>query len=88
MAEISALLLRLEGPLQAWGSGSKWVVRETDDTPTLSGIVGLLCAALGRKRDDPLDDFRNVGMAVRVDREGAIMRDYHTVGAKVGCMRV
>jgi len=84
MPEKAILLMRLEGPLQAWGGASKWVVRDTDDTPTLSGVVGMICAALGRRRDEPLDEFGGARMAVRVDREGMVMRDYHTVGAKIG----
>jgi CRISPR system Cascade subunit CasD len=84
MPEKAILLMRLEGPMQAWGGASKWVVRDTDNTPTLSGVVGMICAALGWKRDASLDDFVGVEMAVRIDREGFVMRDYHTVGAGIG----
>jgi len=41
-------------------------------------VIGLLCAALGRPRDASLEDFLPMRMAVRVDREGRLMRDYHT----------
>ena len=84
MSENAVLLMRLEGPMQAWGGASKWVVRDTDDAPTLSGVVGMICATLGRRRDEPLDKFTGVEMAVRVDREGMVVRDYHTVGAGIG----
>jgi CRISPR system Cascade subunit CasD len=41
-------------------------------------VVGLLCAALGRSRDAPIDDLAALRMGVRVDREGMLLRDYHT----------
>jgi CRISPR system Cascade subunit CasD len=41
-------------------------------------VIGLLCAALGRPREASLDDFFPLRMVVRVDREGRLMRDYHT----------
>ncbi len=74
----STLLLRLQGPLQAWGMGSRFSVRETAREPTLSGVLGLLCAALGRTRSAPLDDLLSLRMGVRVDQEGRLMADFHT----------
>lgn len=44
---MSTLLLRLAGPLQAWGTESKFETRRTEREPTRSGVVGLLMAALG-----------------------------------------
>jgi CRISPR system Cascade subunit CasD len=77
---MSVLLLRLAGPMQSWGTQSRFSHRDTGLEPSRSGVVGLLCAALGRPRDHSLDDFAigKIAMAVRVDREGRLMRDYHT----------
>jgi CRISPR system Cascade subunit CasD len=75
---MSVLLLRLAGPMQSWGTRSRFSNRDTGLEPSRSGVIGLLCAALGRTREQPLDDFLPLKMAVRVDREGRIMRDYHT----------
>jgi CRISPR system Cascade subunit CasD len=75
---MSVLLLRLAGPMQSWGTQSRFSHRDTGLEPSRSGVIGLLCAALGRPRDQPLDDFLPLKMAVRVDREGRLMRDYHT----------
>lgn len=48
----NTLYLRLEAPLQAWGSHEgKFTMRRTADAPTKSGVAGLLCAALGIPRD-------------------------------------
>jgi CRISPR system Cascade subunit CasD len=74
----AVLLLRLAGPMQSWGTRSRFSNRDTGLEPSRSGVVGLLCAALGRPRSASLDDFRPLAMAVRVDREGRLMRDYHT----------
>jgi CRISPR system Cascade subunit CasD len=75
---MSVLLIRLAGPMQSWGTRSRFSNRDTGLEPSRSGVIGLLCAALGRPREEPLDDFRPLKMAVRVDREGRLMRDYHT----------
>jgi CRISPR system Cascade subunit CasD len=39
-----------------------------------------VAAALGRKRDEPLDDLAALKMGVRVDRQGVLQMDYHTAG--------
>ncbi len=75
---MSALLLRLVGPMQSWGTQSRFTVRDTGFEPSKSGVIGLLCAALGRERAAPIDDLIRVKMGVRVDQEGTLMRDYHT----------
>ena len=41
------LLMWLEAPLQSWGYDSKFNRRETLSFPTKSGVLGLLCSALG-----------------------------------------
>src|SRR5690554_4641662 len=76
------LLLRLEGPLQSWGTRARWDVRDTAREPTRSGIIGLLAAALGYGRGDPriVDDLEGgLEIGVRVEREGEVLDDYHTV---------
>ncbi|MGW8884284.1 type I-E CRISPR-associated protein Cas5/CasD [Streptomyces sp. NPDC055749] len=74
------LLLRLAGPLQSWGTHSKYLRRDTARFPTRSGVVGMLAAGLGRKREAPLDDLTALSMTVRVDRPGVVLSDFHTVG--------
>jgi CRISPR system Cascade subunit CasD len=82
----NTLFLRLEGPMQAWGvQESKFVVRRTAAAPTKSGVIGMLCAALGVPRDQAcekwLPKLNSVRMGVRIDRPGVRWWDYHTVGA-------
>ncbi|MFD6532765.1 type I-E CRISPR-associated protein Cas5/CasD [Streptomyces sp. NPDC060184] len=74
------LLLRLAGPLQSWGTHSKYLRRDTARFPTRSGVVGMLAAGLGRARQAPLDDLATLSMTVRVDRPGVVLSDFHTVG--------
>lgn len=75
---MDTLLLRLVGPMQSWGIDSRFTVRHTGREPSKSGVIGLLCAALGRPRTAPLGDLAALRMGVRVDQEGTIQVDYHT----------
>ena len=72
------LLLQLIGPMQSWGVQSNFTNRDTGLEPSKSGVVGLLCAALGRDRSEPIHDLAALRMGVRVDREGLVKKDYHT----------
>lgn len=75
---MNVLLLRLVGPLQSWGVQSRFSVRDTGLEPSKSGVIGLLCAALGRPRDAAVDDLAALRMGVRVDQEGKLRYDFHT----------
>ncbi len=84
----NTLFLRLEGPLQAWGNQeSKFVIRRTAEAPTKSGLIGMLCAALGVSRPDAAGEWLprlgGLRMGVRIDAPGLRWWDYHTVGAKM-----
>lgn len=75
---VATLRLRLAGPLQSWGTRSRFTERDTANEPSKSGVLGMICAALGRSRDAALDDLISLRMGVRVDLPGRIERDYHT----------
>lgn len=77
---MATLLLRLAAPLQAWGADSKFETRKTAREPTKSGVIGLLAAALGLRRDEtePLTRLAQLRFGVRVEREGQLLVDYHT----------
>lgn len=72
------LLLRLAGPMQSWGTQGQFNTRDTGQDPSKSGVIGLLCAALGRPRDASVDDLTALRLGVRVDREGIVEQDYQT----------
>jgi len=66
--------------MQSWGIQSRFSIRDTALEPSRSGVIGLLCCALGRPRTASLDDFQpdKLTMGVRVDHEGRMARDWHT----------
>lgn len=89
------LILRLDGPMQAWGTHTYEDFRPSNLFPTRSGLLGLLGACLGVDRHDraELEHLAaSVEFAVRVDR-GALrpeaedlapravvkLPDFHTV---------
>ncbi len=78
MNEVFTLLLRLEGPMQSWGYRSRFDYRDTALEPTRSGVIGLICAAMGIARGEDISRFDAIRMGVRVDKEGRPERDYHT----------
>ena len=78
---MSTLLLRLAAPLQAWGTASKFERRRTQREPSKSGVIGMLAAALGLRRDADLSELTALRFGVRVDREGKVIRDFHTAQA-------
>jgi len=79
---MKSVLIRLEGPIQSWGTQGRFSVRDTDTEPSKSGVIGFVAAALGMKREDDamLARLSALEMAVRIDREGTLLHDYHTAG--------
>ena len=91
-AETVCLAVRLEGPLQAWGSASQYNRRLTDVLPSRSAVTGMLCAALGLDRGSAeeaaflqeMADVRMLAVAVPRRLGGTALpvrrlEDYHTV---------
>lgn len=76
------LLIRLDGPLQAWGGVAFDARRPTLGFPTRSALAGLLASALGWRYSDGakttlLQDA--LRYAVRQDRAPTHMTDFQTV---------
>ncbi len=90
------LLLWLEAPLQSWGFDSRFGRRDTMTFPTRSGIMGLICSALGAggEQRELLSEFSLLGQIVlsfvrrkktesdieRIDREPKLC-DFQMVGS-------
>ncbi len=73
------LLLKMSGPLQSWGTQSRFRRRDAGHEPSKSGVIGMIAAAaLGRSRNEPVDDLVSLNFAVRVDASGTLIRDYQT----------
>lgn len=89
MTSPNTVYLRLDGPLQSWGVTSRFVFRDTADVPSKSGVLGLICAAMGLRREAANAELARLAalrMGVRIDRPGTKFTDYHTAGAKIGMM--
>jgi len=89
------LILRLDGPMQAWGTHTFEDFRPSNLYPTRSGLLGLLAACLGIERTNYAEQSRlaaSVEFSVRVDsvverpgrnrpvaKPGVKLPDFHTV---------
>lgn len=76
---MTTLLMRMRAPMMSWGDHSNFTIRDTRREPTKSAVIGLLCAAIGRPRWEPVKDLAELKMGVRVNREGVMLCDYHTI---------
>lgn len=78
---MQALVFTLAAPMMAFGEIAVDERRGTAPRPTRSAMLGLLAAALGLERADPRQQTLADGydMAVRTDRAGRPLADYHTV---------
>lgn len=85
---MAVLLLRICGVMQSWGTDSRFLIRGTDLEPSKSGVVGLLCSALGRGRDEDVSDLSKLRMGVRVDFPGVVRKEYQTAIGERGLIRL
>lgn len=90
MTEDAVVLLWLEAPLQSWGNSSLFNRRASLDFPTRSGVMGLVCAALGAggEQRELLARFAELPVEVAgYARKGQAhippvqLRDFHMVGS-------
>jgi len=56
----------------------------TEREPTKSGVIGLIAAAIGIRRDEPIDHLLDIKFGVRIDQIGRVLIDYHTVHTENG----
>lgn len=78
------LILKLDGPMQAWGTHTYEDYRPSNLFPTRSGLLGLLGACLGIERSDSESLARlaqSVEFTVRADANKSAVKltDFHTV---------
>jgi CRISPR system Cascade subunit CasD len=85
-ADSSYLALILDAPLQSWGFASRFQRRTTGLHPTKSGVIGLICAAMGVGKGgdaerDTLPQLSALKMTSIVMPRYTIRRidDFHTV---------
>jgi len=95
MFDSAYLALLLDGPLQSWGFASRFQRRTTGMHPTKSGVLGLICAAMGLAKGSPeehdllpkLAEVKMTAIAIPRMLEQASsplpvrrLEDYHTTG--------
>lgn len=78
---IATLRIWIEGPLQSWGTRSRFELRSSEIVPTKSAVIGMIANAAGWSREENLDALAAVRFGVRVIRYGSPTTDFHTVGA-------
>lgn len=94
MSETAYLAMLLDGPLQSWGFSSRFQRRTTELYPSKSGVIGLICAAMGLAKGSDeesrvLPELAGLSMTTitipRAPREGndrplpiRRMEDFHT----------
>ena len=87
MSETAYLALLLDGPLQSWGFASRFQRRTTGLHPTKSGVIGLICAAMGLAKGSPeerelLPELAKLSMTSIAIPRNQLRRldDFHTTG--------
>lgn len=77
---VELLLFTLAAPLASFGDVAPGERRVSASRPGRSMLIGLLAAALGLRRDDPRQEAfaASLAFAVRIDRPGSVLNDYHT----------
>lgn len=83
MNRLKTLLLKFAGPLQSWGTDSKFETRYTDFYPSKSAVIGMIAASFGYRRDEDekIKQLNDLDFAVRVDQRGNLLRDYQIATA-------
>jgi CRISPR system Cascade subunit CasD len=93
VSDSAYLALLLDAPLQSWGFASRFQRRTTALHPTKSGVVGLICAAMGLAKGSPEESAMLPQLAalkmssIAISRKDSLdsplpvlrLEDYHTV---------
>ena len=95
MSDTAYLVLLLDAPMQSWGFSSRFQRRTTEMHPTKSGVIGLICAAIGLAKNsteegEMLPELTKLKMTSitipRAKRDGVgtllalRLEDFHTTG--------
>jgi len=85
MSSDAYLALLLDAPLQSWGFASRFQRRTTGLHPTKSGVIGLVCAALGIGKGTDAEHATLPQLAalkmtsIAITRDYPRLEDFHTV---------
>jgi len=59
------LLLKFDAPLQSWGVSLKLKDHDTQMYPSKSGVIGVIASALGRRRNEDVNDIAGMRFGIR-----------------------
>jgi len=84
---MKTLKFDLRGLMSGWGQPNHWVVRKSYSFPTKSGIIGMLCCAMGIDRENAtkevLKPFQDLKMGVSLEKNGNKSIDFMICGFDV-----
>lgn len=70
------LILKFDSPIQSWGTSLKLTNHDTGLYPSKSGVIGMIASALGRRRDESIDDLSVLRFGVMIENQGTIIDDF------------
>jgi len=79
----------LSSPLQSWGGdATSYASRPTENIPTLSAVLGILCSCMGISFRNDLEADAGLRDSLKVDiyvhRKGSLLRDFQGAGGGIG----
>jgi CRISPR system Cascade subunit CasD len=78
------VLMDLNAPLQSWGEYSRHSNRTTLDRPTKSGIIGIICCAMGIQMDTEAERVQELSSAIKMSSftlaRGKSLEDFQSIG--------
>lgn len=86
MRETCFILLWLEGPLQSWGVDSRFFRKNTLEFPSKSGLLGMLCCAMGAGGEQrewlaTMALLKTTVLAYSKGKAVPLLRDFHMIGS-------
>ena len=70
------LLLKFDAPIQSWGTTLKLKDHDTQMYPSKSGVIGMIASAMGRRRDENINDIADLRFGVRIESPGILLDDF------------
>jgi CRISPR system Cascade subunit CasD len=83
MSDAAYLAMLLDGPLQSWGFASRFDRRTTGLHPTKSGVIGMICAAMGLAKGSP-EESATLPMLTATKMMSIAVPRGHSAGAELG----
>jgi len=85
---VKKVIMFLDSPLQSWGGESvSYSYRTTENRPTFSAIIGILCSCIGisfRKDNEKVKELRdNIKINVISLQKGSLLKEFQSCGTNI-----